>query len=40
MIKPIIFGYDTGRMKVEVKQTYVANVNAGPDVTTFKILLQ
>lgn len=35
MIKPIIYTHDTGEMKVEVAMTYVANVNAGPDVMTF-----
>ena len=35
MIKPIIFKYDTGEMKVEVAMTFEANVNSSPNVITF-----
>lgn len=35
LIKPIIFGFDNGKMKVDAALTYVANINAGADVTTY-----
>lgn len=35
LIKPIVISYDTGRMKAEIAMTFVADVNASPDVLTF-----
>ena len=35
MIKPIIFNYDTGEMKVEVAMTFEGNASAAPNVITF-----
>ena len=35
LIKPIIFGYDSGVMKADVAVTWEADLNAGPDVITF-----
>ena len=35
MIKPIVFGYDNGEMKVEVALTYEANPSASYQVLTF-----
>lgn len=35
MIKPIIFGYDSGVMKADVAMTWEADPNASPDVLAF-----
>ena len=35
LIKPIMYGYDNGTMKVNVAMTWEANINMTPDIITF-----